>query len=264
MKKGNGWIKLVWVLCFSSLLAACTASESAPPRNVTLLVSAASSMRQALEEIGKRYEQTHGVTLQYQFGSSGSLQKQIEQGAPVDLFISADTKQMDALEQQGLIDPATRTNIVRNELVLLVPKSNPSGITRLEDLNKARLIAIGDPRTVPVGTYAQAWLKWAGIWGDLQPSQFSLGKDAGQVLAYVEQEAVDAAIVYRSDARRAKGVKEVATAPEELNRMILYPAAVIKTSPFRQEARAFLEYLLSGEAQKVFSSVGFIAVNERG
>ena len=134
--------------------------------------SVAISMKEAVETLGRQFMQSHaGVTLRYNFGSSGELQKQIEAGAPVDLFISAAQRQMDELQQKGLIDTATRRVFARNVLVVIKPAGSSLDIAKPADLTGAKVqrIVIGNPKTVPVGQYAEESLKSMGLWDQLQP-----------------------------------------------------------------------------------------------
>ena len=170
-----------------------------------LTVSAAISLKDALDEISHLYEteQAGRPAIHFNFGGSGTLQRQIEQGAPVDVFISASSKEMDALDSKGLLLSATRRNLVGNSVVLIVPKG-ASGISSFEDLTNpaAKVIAIGEPKTVPAGEYAQEILTHLGIYDQLK-SKLVLAKDVRQVLTHVETGNADAGIVYATDAKHS-------------------------------------------------------------
>jgi molybdate transport system substrate-binding protein len=226
-----------------------------------LTVSAAISLKDALNEISHLYEteQPGHPAIHFNFGGSGTLQRQIEQGAPVDVFISASPKEMDALESKGLLLGATRRNLVGNSVVLIVPKGG-SGISSFQDLTKpaARVIAIGEPKTVPAGEYAQEILTHLGVYDQLK-SRLVLAKDVRQVLTYVETGNADAGIVYATDAKHSSKVSVVATAPADSHSPVIYPAAMIMGSSNPQDAKAFLDFLVGAKAQAVFQKLGFMA-----
>lgn len=255
--------KVSWVLMLSFLLilsiAGCSAAKNVTQANSTeIMVSAAASLQNSLTELQKVYAQkTPGVKLTYIFGGSGTLQQQIEQGAPADLFISAGKAQMDALEQKNLIVKDSKVDLLGNDLVLITGKDN-SKVTSLEDLTKSSVgqISIGTPESVPAGKYAQEALTKLKLWDLIKP-KFVLAKDVTQVLNYVETGNVDAGIVYRSDALGSTKVKVVASVPASSYKPISYPAAVIASTKNNQAAEDFLKYLQSAEAQKIFAKYGF-------
>lgn len=261
--------KVSWLLMFSFLLmlslAGCSAGNTAQPsKNVTqanpteIMVSAAASMQSSLTELQKAYAlKTPGAKLTLVFGGSGKLQQQIEQGAPVDLFISAGKAQMDALEQKNLLVKESKVDLLGNDLVLVTGKNN-SKVTSLEDLTKASIgqISIGTPESVPAGKYAQEALTNLKLWDLIKP-KFVLAQDVTQVLTYVETGNVDAGIVYRSDALGSTKVKVVAVVPASSYKSIVYPAAVIAATKNKQAAEDFLKYLQSSYAQQVFAKYGF-------
>ncbi|MGB9244904.1 MAG: molybdate ABC transporter substrate-binding protein [Candidatus Acidiferrales bacterium] len=228
----------------------------APPDEIT--VSAAISLKDALDEISHLYTSEHvGAEVHFNLGGSGTLQRQIEQGAPVDIFISASPKEMDSLQSQGLLLNDTRKDLVRNSVVLIVPAG--SSISSFQDLARAgvKTVAVGEPQTVPAGKYAQEVLTHFGIYDQLK-SKLVLAKDVRQVLAYVETGNADAGIVYATDAKISKKVTVVATAPEDSHSPVVYPAAVIKNSKNAAGAKAFLEFLAGEKARAVFQKYGFI------
>ncbi|NET33940.1 MAG: molybdate ABC transporter substrate-binding protein, partial [Cyanothece sp. SIO1E1] len=179
------------------------------------------------------------------------------QGAPVDVFISAAVDKMNALQARGLLLDDTRQDLLHNQVVLVVPKSNVT-ISEFDDLTGVNLqnIAIGDPVSVPVGKYAKEVLTSLGIFGQLQPKAV-LAKDVRQVLAYVQTENVDAGIVYATDAKRASNVRIAATAPDETHAPVVYPIAVVKDSQNPIAATEFVKFLLSEPATEVFKTYGF-------
>jgi molybdate transport system substrate-binding protein len=249
-------------------LVGCNAGNTTQlSKNVTqvepteIIVSAAASMKDSLTELQKAYGQkTPGVKLTFVFGGSGTLQQQIEQGAPVDLFISAGKTQMDALEQKNLLVKESKVDLLGNDLVLVTGKDNTK-ITSLEDLAKpsAGQISIGTPESVPAGKYAQESLTNLKLWDALKP-KFVLAKDVTQVLNYVETGNVDAGIVYKSDALGSTKVKVVTVVPASSHKPIVYPAAVISATKNKQAAEDVLKYLQSSDAQQVFVKYGFLSL----
>jgi molybdate transport system substrate-binding protein len=224
----------------------------------TILVSAAASLKEALEEVKPLYKQTKpNVNVTYNFGASGALQQQIENGAPTDIFVSAAKKQMDALQSKGLILADTRRNLLTNKLVLIVPK-NSSGITSFRQLtgSKIKKIAVGEPRSVPAGQYAQEVFQNLGISQQVQ-AKLVLGNNVRQVLSFVESGNADAGIVYATDAKISSQVKQVATAPANSHSPIIYPVAVLKSSKNAAAAREYVQFLSSNRAGTVFQKYGF-------
>ncbi|MDY7020403.1 MAG: molybdate ABC transporter substrate-binding protein [Cyanobacteriota bacterium] len=227
-----------------------------------LTVSAAASLTDAMEAIQPLYEQEYpNVKLIYNFASSGSLQQQIEQGAPVDVFISAAPKQMNALEEKGLIMNETRKDLLKNQMVLIVREENDS-VNSFEDLitNKVTKIAVGEPESVPAGKYAQEVLISLNLLKSVQPKEVYT-KTVRQVLSYVETGNVEAGIVYSSDAKISDQVKIVTTASTENHSPILYPAAVTKDSNHQEVAEEFIQFLSSDPAKSVFEKYGFGLIN---
>ena len=236
-----------------------TSSPVSAQSNNNLLISAAASLKEALEEIKPLYQQSKpNVNINYNFGSSGALQQQIEQGAPADIFISAAKKQVDALEQKGLLVPGTRNIIAKNRLVLVVPK-NAVGITSFYSLKDAKVkkIAIGEPRSVPAGQYAQQVLEKLKIWSEIK-SKLVFANNVRQVLASVESGNADAGLVYITDAKISDKVKVVVTADEKYHSPIIYPLAVVKRSKNVDAAKEFSQFLSSNQAKTVFKKYGFI------
>jgi len=238
------------------LLAMVTVAQA---QEVTL--SVAISMKDVVEELGRGFMTARpGVTLRYNFGSSGALQKQIEAGAPVDLFISAAQRQMDELEKSGLITASTRRVFARNVLTVVKPADTTIDIARPADLLDPRItkIVVGSPKTVPVGQYAEESLRALGLWERLQP-KLVFSENVRQALDYVARGEVDAGFVYTTDAAtRAKQVKEAFRPPEDTYRPVLYPVAVVAGSKHATIARAFLDLLMSRDGQAVLGRFGFL------
>lgn len=232
-------------------------NQSEPTEQVELLVSAAASLTESLDELKTVFEAKHSnVKLIFNYAASGTLQQQIEQGAPADLFLSAGTKQMDALVDKDLINHSLRTNLLTNELVLVVPTDGSVKVLDMEDLTNLGDIAIGTPESVPAGKYAQQTLTSHQLWEPLQP-HLVLTKDVKQVLSYVETGNVDAGFVYATDAAQSDKVKVALIAEPESHDPIEYPMGVLKSTVHPVEAKALYEFLLSEQAKQVFSQYGF-------
>jgi len=254
------------MLLVISILSGCGGTKEQPTQpkaeSVKLTISAAASLKDAAEELKTIYaKQNQDVSITYNFGASGSLQKQIEEGAPVDLFISAGKKQMDDLDAKGLIVKESRQDLLGNDLVLVAKKD--SKITGFEDLSKPEVnkIGIGTPGSVPAGDYAKETLTTMQLWDKLQ-SKLVLAKDVRQVLTYVETGNVAAGLVYRSDALMNKDVKVVASAPSDSHKPIVYPMAVIKSTKQQKEVEKFVAFLTGEEASKVFEKYGFKTIKK--
>jgi molybdate transport system substrate-binding protein len=240
-------------------LAGCATSEP-----VTLNVCAALSLTDALKEVNSLYMQGKpNVTITPNFASSGTLQQQIEQGAPADIFISAAATQMDNLQKKELISNDTRQNLLNNKVVLIVPNDSTLGITSFKDLTngKVKHIAIGDPEFVPAGKYGQQAFDELGITAQIQP-KLVLASDVRQVLTYVETGNVDAGIVYSTDAKTSSKVKVVASAPDSINAKVVYPVAVIKASKNPDTAKDYEDFLFSKQAKALFEKYGFTVVSK--
>ncbi len=248
------------LLCAALLLCLFPAHSSwAQASKHEVTVSAAVSLKDALDEIAQLYRaEKPDVALHFNLGGSGTLQRQIEQGAPVDVFISASPDEMDGLEAKGLLLAGTRKNLVTNRVVLIVP-AGATSVASFQDLEQPRvkLIAIGEPQTVPAGKYAREALTHMGLYDRLKP-KFVLAKDVRQVLTYVETGNVDAGIVYATDARISQKVKVVATAAADSHSPVIYPVAVIKASHDPMGAKEFEAFLAGPRARGVFQEFGFL------
>lgn len=265
---GRGLIVILLILLLV-LVSACDgkqeqdsepgeAASNNPSRENEILVSAAASLKEALQAIEQDYRQENpGVKITFNFGSSGTLQRQIEQGAPVDIFISAAHKQMDELEKQDLILPETRQDLFSNELVLIAGKDNDviAGLDALTG-DAVSTIALAIPDTAPAGQYTKEALVNLGLWGTLE-NKLVMAKDVKQVLTYVETGNADAGFLYRSDALSSDKVKIVESLSPELHEPVVYPVAIVKEAPNKEEAQAFLTYLKSQRAGEIFAEYGF-------
>jgi molybdenum ABC transporter molybdate-binding protein len=223
-------------------------------------VSAAISLKEVLNDIDKQYKADDGVDVDLSLGASGTLAAQIQQGAPVDLFISAANKQVDQLISLKLADPATRTVVARNELVLIAPKGLANPPTSFDDLKDDRFahIAVGEPKVVPAGQYAMQTLKYLHL-DDVLASKLVMGENVRQVLLYVSREEAQAGLVYATDAAALPdSVQVCAVAPAESHDPIVYPAVIIKNGD-AQAAQNYLNYLQTDKAKAIFLAHGFEA-----
>jgi molybdate transport system substrate-binding protein len=253
MKKIRIYLLLITVTFFSVLILPILAQS-----NNELIISAGAGLKETLEEIQVIYEQQNPQTkIVYNFGSSGSLQQQIEQGAPVDVFISAAPKQMDALQSKDLLLSGTRKDLLTNQMVLVTPKSI-TGITGFKDLTKPQVkrIALGEPKSVPAGQYGEETLKFYGILEQIKP-KLIYAKDVRQVLTYVESGNVDAGLVYITDAKSSNQVKVAATASPGAHTPIVYPVGVLRDTKQVNAAKDFVQFLSSNPAKAVFTKYGF-------
>lgn len=243
--------------------AACSNAEldSNSEQSVTLTVSAAASLQDAIAAVGQEYEtQVPHVELVFNFGSSGSLQHQIEQGAPADIFISAAQSKMEALRDKDLILEDTHQDLVQNKIVAIAPKDTQK-IAKLQELttDKFTKIALGDPESVPAGHYSKEVLDSTNLSQKLA-SKFVFSKDVRQVLSYVETGNVDAGFVYATDAKLCKNCQIIFIAPEESYSSIVYPIAAINGSKNLDSARQFIEFLATEPAKAIFEEYGFVAI----
>ena len=223
-----------------------------------ITVSAAASLTDAFKELGPKFEAAKpGATLRFNFAASGVLLQQIGQGAPVDVFASADQETMGRAAEQKLIDAATRRNFASNALVLIEPARNAVGVQSLQDLAGAgvRKIAVGKTATVPVGRYTRQVLEGAGLWSVLEP-KFVQADSVRQVLDYVARGEVEAGFVYRTDAAAMNEKVRVAFAPATAT-PVSYPVAVVADSRQKALAGDFVAFLSSEAAREVLARHGF-------
>ena len=228
----------------------------------SILVAAAASLKNAYEDelIPMFEEQYPGVTVEGTYDSSGKLQTQIEEGLEADVFMSAATKQMKALDEEGMIASDTIVNLLENKIVLIVPTGSDSKIDSFEKIGDAASIALGDPESVPAGQYAKEALTNLNVWDSIQ-DKVSFGTNVTEVLNQVAAASADAGIVYATDAAsKADQVTVVAEAPEgSLEKKVIYPVAVVKATAHEDAAKAFVDFLQTPEAIAVFESYGFVA-----
>jgi molybdate transport system substrate-binding protein len=230
-----------------------------------LTLSAAISMKDAVQDLGRLFERTRpGVFLRFNFASSGELQKQIEAGAPVDVFVSAADRQMDDLEHQGLILPGSRCTFARNALLVIVPRDSRLAVTGPADLLQPHVqrVAIGNPKTVPAGRYAEESLRALGLWDSLR-AKLVFAENVRQVLEYVARGEVDAGFVYATDPATRKGlVKQAFRPPQSSYTPVAYPVAVVASSQQADLGRAFIELLVSRQGQDALARRGFLPPTE--
>ncbi|MFD2614368.1 molybdate ABC transporter substrate-binding protein [Paenibacillus gansuensis] len=255
--------RIIWFLALAvgitagAVFVQYTQKASTAETQTELLVSAAASLKDSLTDIEGMYEKEHpGIQLQFNYGPSGTLQKQIEQGAPADLFFSAGTKQMDTLRKQGLIREST--DMLLNELVLITPRDSKLAFATVKELTRpdVRTIALGQPESVPAGQYAKETLTALKTW-DVLKDKFVYAKDVRQVLTYVETGNADAGFVYKTDAMTSSKVKIAIRVNPGIHAPIIYPAGIVKQTKHPKEADDFYTYLQSEQARGVFSKYGF-------
>lgn len=237
--------------------AVSTVDSSKDIKNIELTIAAAASLKDAMEELKTLYTADNkNVKITYTFAASGTLQQQIEQGANIDIFFSAATKQMDALKTKGLIIDDTDKNFLQNEVVLVVPKD--SSVSDFKDLatDKVKKIGLGEPKSVPAGQYGEEVLTNLKLLGSVKPKAV-YGNDVKEVLKWVETGNADAGIVYATDALISDKVKVAAKAPDGSHKPINYPAAVIKDSKNQDAAKDFINFIYSDKAKPVFEKYGF-------
>ncbi|MBL4937310.1 molybdate ABC transporter substrate-binding protein [Clostridium sp. YIM B02515] len=247
---------LLCVFCLEFFLTGCGNNGAAKESTITVAVAA--SLKNCMDEklIPMFKEKYPGIKVQATYDSSGKLQSQIEQGASIDVFMSAAMKQMDELNKKDLIDKDSVVKLLENKIVLIVPVNNEKGISTFQDILKADKIAVGDPASVPAGQYAREVLTNLKVWEDVS-KKASLGTNVTEVLNWVAEGSVDAGIVYSTDTASNKKVKITAEAPEGTVSKVIYPAGVIKASKNKDSSKKLLEFLQSDEAKKVFESYGF-------
>ena len=245
-----------------AVASSAAASSEASGESVQLTVFAAASLTETLNEISEQYKTVApNVELVFNFDSSGTLKTQIEEGADCDLFLSAAQKQMNALEEENLINADTRIDLLENKVVLAVPEGNPADIQSFEDIgtDKCKLVALGN-EDVPVGSYSVEILTNLGILDELESgNKITYGSNVKEVTTQISEGSVDAGVVYCTDAYSA-GLTPVDEATAEMCGQVIYPAAVLKAAPNAEAAREFLAYLQTDRAATVFEGVGFVAV----
>lgn len=269
-------LTLLLTLAMLFTLAAC-GSSAAPSKGEKeeIIVFAAASMTETLNQVKDVYEKENNVTITYNFDSSGTLKTQIQEGADCDLFISAGQKQMNQLDlssdkeinKEGLdfVAGDTRLNLLENKVVPVVPEGNPKGIESFDDLaarlaEGSILMAMGNS-DVPVGQYTQKILNFYGLDEEAlaKSGVITYGSNVKEVTTQVSEGSVDCGIVYCTDAFSA-GLTVIDSASKDMCGQVIYPAAVLKTAKNPDAAKAFLDYLTGSEAMAIFEAVGFSPV----
>ncbi len=256
--------KVLYMILLAVILPALSACGGETAQDVEVTVFAAASMTENLTEIKTTYEKDHpGVTLTFNFDSSGTLLTQIQEGADCDLFISAASKQMNALEQAGALAENSRVDLLENQVVLCVPDGNPANIRSFDQLaqelkNENVLLAMGNS-DVPVGQYTREILFFYGMSEDALAAVgcITYGSNVKEVTTQISEASVDCGVIYSTDAFSA-GLTAVDRAAGEMCSPVIYPAAVLKESKNMEAAQTFLAYLISDEAMAVFQSAGFV------
>ncbi|MRN51571.1 molybdate ABC transporter substrate-binding protein [Paenibacillus sp. LC-T2] len=257
-KKWATGLLAIAILLAVGLTSVPQGNVEAATKKTEIIVSAAASLQDSLDKIAVLYEKQHpDIDLVFNYGASGTLQKQIEQGAPADLFFSAGDKQMNALVDAGLI--ADHKMLLKNQLVLVVPSESKSKITTITQLTDKtfKKVAVGQPESVPAGQYAQQSLTTKKVWDTLQ-SKLIFAKDVRAVLSYVETGNADAGFVYKTDALTSNKVKIALTIGSYAHKAINYPAGVVKDTKNLSAAKAFYSYVQTKTASDIFTSYGFL------
>jgi len=242
----------------TSILALALAG-SANAEEVT--VFAAASLTDAVQEIARAYEASSGNKVVFNPGASNDLARQIRAGAAADVFFSADSAQMDALERAGLVRAQDRVEVLSNVLVVIVPADSTDSLRSAADLASLRRIALADPEAVPAGVYARTYLQSAGLWEKLKERVVPT-LNVRAALAAVESGNVEAGIVYRTDAAAARRVRVAFEVDREQGPRIVYVLAPLASSK-KAAARDFVRHLLSAEARTIYERHGFLLMAGR-
>ena len=237
-----------------------TAEAAKEAEAQTVTIAAAASLETCLRDelIPLFEEQNPGFTVVGTYDSSGKLQTQIEEGAGIDVFFSAATKQMDALNDEGMIQEGSMKNLLENKIVFIVPTGDEGSYSSFEDIAKAENAALGDPDSVPVGQYSKEALTNLGLWDEVL-AKASLGTNVTEVLNWVAEGSAKAGIVYATDAAQTDKVTIVAEAPEGSVKKAIYPAGIIKDCENPEGAQNFIDFLAGSEAMEIFVKNGFAA-----
>ena len=238
-----------------TLLLAASLASARGPENGGLLVFAAASLTESMRDLGMQFEKQAGTKVELSFGGSSDLARQIQAGAPADVFFSADLAKMDQVEKAGMVKAADRIDLLSNMLVVVVPSSSTAAVKTPQDLVALPKIALADPKAVPAGVYTRQWLEGLGLWAQAEPKVVPT-LDVRAALAAVESEAAPAGVVYRTDAAIAKKTRvafEVTKGPR-----ITYVVAPLAASKNRAAAEAFVKFLQGGAGKAEFEKLGFL------
>ena len=260
MEKFKNMLKILTAVAAIGLLSACAGGESAdidiePDKEI--MVSAAASLTEAVTEISENFQEETGIEVVLNFSSSGSLQKQIEEGAPADIFLSASKSKMDKLEEKNLIDVDSRKDYLNNHLVLIVSEEYKDEIKSIEDLLESGVkLSVGEPESVPAGKYAKQSLEYYDMWDKLT-GQMVYAKTVKQVAQYVESGESPAGIVYMTDTTLLEHSYVNMVLDEESHTPIVYPLAIIKESKNKDIAEEYIDYLQNEESRSIFVKYNF-------
>lgn len=249
-------IRILTTLVVGIILFGCSSQEKSD--SGTFLVAAAASMETSLEELNSIFlEENPDIKLESTYDSSGKLQIQIEEGLEADVFLSASNKQMDVLNEEGLIDSDSIIPLLENKIVLIVPDNSTLEINSFEDILKADKIAIGDPASVPAGQYGKEVLESLGIYDQVE-EKASFGTNVTEVLNWVAEGSADIGIVYATDGAKTDKVKIVGEAPDgSLEKPVIYPIGIVKGSDNKDIGEKYIEFLSSDRAKEIFRNYGF-------
>lgn len=251
---------IVFILGFVLLLTSCSTNNDteATEQPKELTISAAASLTDAMDELKEIYEAENNVELTFNFAGSGKLAQQIQQGAPVDVFISANESWLDTLLEEGLIDADSTTDVTGNKLVLIAEKDTTLAYDSFSDINVKELsnIAVGKPESVPAGEYTQKALEAIDKWEEIEP-YIVYAKDVRQVLTYVETGNAEIGFVYESDALSSDKVEILTESNPKEHDPIIYPGGVTTETEQEEVAEDFLAFMTSDEAQEILETYGF-------
>ena len=254
---------LIGSIILAPLCAGGSKEQASSSKKTEIMISAAASLKNCIQDLSAMHtEKNPQVAITSNFGASGALQQQIEQGAPADVFFSAGIKQMNALKEKGMMLDSSVKNILENKVVLITPK-NAAALDFFEDLtgDSVKKIGVGEPKSVPVGQYTEQIFQNLGL-TDKVASKLIFAKDVREVLSWVETGNVDAGVVYETDAKISKDVTICSTAPEGSHNKVIYPIGVVKTSKHAAEAQKFVDFLFSDAAKEVFARYGFTVISK--
>jgi molybdate transport system substrate-binding protein len=254
--------RLLKEFCVSITIVSFLILGGASARADDILVLAAASLTDVLKEISNGYQSKSKHTVKFNFGPSSGLARQIEEGAPADMFFSADLPQMDTLYKNGRLEPGTRKNLLSNQLVIIVPADSNLTISSSKDLVKAEVkrIALAEPTTVPVGVYTSKYLTDEGLWDKVKLKVVPV-QDVRATLASVESGNVEAGFVYKTDAAAFRKVRIAYEVPIGKGPKITYPVAIVKESKRKDAARDFINYVQSPAAKDAFKKYGFVVLD---
>jgi len=245
---------------FAAVIACCLRVTQVVSAEVK--VFAAASLTESLRQVADNYKRRRGDKIIFNFAGSSILARQIREGAPADIFFSADEHQMNALEAKGLIEKSTRKSRLSNSLVIVVAAEHGAAISAPQDLARPviRRIALGDPKAVPIGIYAREYLQMEKLWTDVSRKIIAT-ENVRAALAAVEAGNADASIVYKTDAAISTKVRVVFEVPRDKGPKISYPVALVADSKQKRAANEFLSYVNSADAAAVFKKFGFLVAD---